>query len=125
MAVAAVVATQGGGSRGTREVEVQVGAKKRAHQVQWYEFRSIPSEEQNSPLTVCRCSPSGSVEAVPARVRTLAGGRRLACLRLALTVHLSARPLEGRTTYRVPSTQCTASPTGLVPSRPIPMAGRG
>lgn len=118
MAVAAVVATQGGGSRGTREVEVQVGAKSGAYQVQWYEFRSIPSEEQNSPLTVSRCSPSGSVEAVPARVRTLAGGRRLACLRLAFTVHLSARLLGG-------STQCTASPTGLVPSRPIPMAGRG
>lgn len=97
MAVAAVVATQGGGSRGTREVEVQVGAKSGAYQVQWYEFRSIPSEEQNSPLTVSRCSPSGSVEAVPARVRTLAGGRRLACLRLAFTVHLSARPLGGRT----------------------------
>lgn len=82
MAVAAVVATQGGGSRGTREVEVQVGAKSGAYQVQWYEFRSIPSEEQNSPLTVSRCSPSGSVEAVPARVRgvLLASGSLLRCI---------------------------------------------
>lgn len=98
MAVAAVVATQGGRSRGTREVEVQVGAKRGAYQVQWYEIQSIPSREQSSKLggtSVSRCSSSGQRRGSPGESKDTRG-REASCLPQARFYGASIGPAPRR-----------------------------